>query len=609
MKEKLTWASAASVGYFYATFLGFIYAEGYYERFKIAFLNFASILDLVLISLSNFRELLATALVETLLILSLAAILVVIFLIIWGIELALRGIAYVLKEKTRFVRVGAVSQKLADLIGRLRKSLSKGTRAKASGLMISPVEHARSWIAIAVAAGIFSAYIALRLGQIDADCLIEADTDEEKACRIFGVVGTAKYAMRVVNPFSGTEDSEDEDDKHNATKRARTWKNTYIIPTANVSHLEFVPPCETTSADEQGERSDAKANDCNNSGRTYVRSTVRQNAHGGLPDLPSCMTYVGAMENAQFLVHFGNERCSTKPEPPKCPPDTVDRGCDMHCVTCPPGPPGERGPKGEPGEPGKRGEPGKAGKPGEQGESGPQGEKGEPGPPGPPGEPGRVVVVPNPTERTYVRAGTTFTLLHENAQMQGKKQGEGVCLTESQKVWLTDFRTAVLKCAVEVEDEEREREGPLIEVTGYASIAPPSVLGVPRQGGPDSDQFNCAIANMRAHAVAAFLTGTEGAESVWQCPEEGKKYPPAGLLDDYCPHDKAIPPFKHEAHPRFKVRVDQWQSPEQMKNGRVVYDGDLPRPRLYGVEMLNRSVDIRVARDFCKVRGDGQTAL
>lgn len=564
-KKKLAWGA---IGYAYATVLGFIYAAAYYGRFDIAFLNYATVLDFVLISLSNIRELLMTALLAAHFVVYVITVLSIIYLLILLVEIALRKLANTLQERSRYGWMERASTRLKDASSRIkerRRKFDKEVKRNAVALIASPGERVRTWMTIAIAAGGLAAIVAWRLGLMDADCIIE-----NKQCEINGV-------SDLISAKGGGND----ENKHGARKGALPWCGTYVIPTANVSHLEFVP-----RPSQQGER-------------FYVRSAKRQDAHGGLLDLPSCMTYLGAVENAQFLVHFGDERCSTKGEPASCPTRAVHRRCEVCCASCSPvnrrsGKPCSPGSPCPPGEPGPQGEAGPQGDPGPQGERGPPGERGRDG--------GQVFLLPAAApEKIYMRAGTTFTLLHKDAQLQGEDAGQGVCLTKQQRDWLDEFRGAVLECVDTVEDPEGEARDPIIEVTGYASIAPASVPGVPREGGPESDKFNCAIANMRAHAVAAFLTEKEE-ETVWQCPEGEDGFPPAIRLDEYCPRDDDIPPLVRHGDKQFAVRADQWRNPDQMRGGRPFYDGELPYPRLYGVEMLNRSVDIRVARDFCKVK-------
>lgn len=599
-RKKLVWGS---IGYAYATALGFIYADAYYGTFEIAFLNYVTVLDFLLISLSNIRELAATAIVAMILLLFAITFLGMVYLLVMFVEFSC-------KEDQRL-------RNFAHRMERRRRAFSEGTRKNIEELVTSPSKHQVAWTVIAIAAGLFAVFVAWRLGKVDADCIIN-----DERCGISS--DTTEYAKRVVIAIGNSEDGKNENDKRDADK-GPPWRNTYIVPTGNVSLLEFVPrrgradeqdddasspECDTgrakctevdaggsTTQGNEGERPPAiGASDRMRGGRSYVRSTIRQDAHDRRPELPSCMTYLGAVENAQFLVHFGDERCSTESERPDCPTEADQERCAAHCVVCPPvkGLKGERGPPGDPGPPGEagpRGEPGPRGEAGPRGERGPKGERGRDG--------GPVVLLPGTPEGIDVRAGTTFTLLHKDAQLQGEDAGQGVCLTDQQQDWLAEFREAVLECVDAVEGRGAEREGPAIEVTGYASIAPASVPGVTRQGGPASDRFNCAIANMRAHAVAAFLTQKEGT-TTWRCPEGGAEFTPA-VLDDYCRRDSDIV-LEHGTHKHFKVRAHQWRNSDQMKNGRAAYDGELPDPRLYGVEMLNRSVDIRVARDFCKVR-------
>lgn len=107
-------------------------------------------------------------------------------------------------------------------------------------------------------------------------------------------------------------------------------RRTFVVPTANVASMEFLPNCHcldgTDKADGQiatqtssdGESKDGgtdhsgkqKEQDCNCL-RKYVRATVRQDAGmEGPTNLPACLVYIGATETAQFLVEIMDDKAS-----------------------------------------------------------------------------------------------------------------------------------------------------------------------------------------------------------------------------------------------------------------------------------------------------------
>ena len=210
--------------------------------------------------------------------------------------------------------------------------------------------------------------------------------------------------------------------------------------------------------------------------------------------------------------------------------------------------------------------------------------------------------------------GVTFSLVHlENAQ---PKSGEGICLKESHREFLDVLREAFVEC-IELEKTHgvHRNDGPTFQVHGFASIAPvrPGAL----VDDDASDRLNCEIANLRAHAVAAFLAhgDDEAHASKWRCPAaDGDSQKGDGTQKgDYSQNIKCLcnPPcsnwkgeYKSSASangPSFKVSVNEWTSPEEMKNGKPANDGKLPENRRFFVETLNRSVHILLPDEFCQV--------
>ena len=210
--------------------------------------------------------------------------------------------------------------------------------------------------------------------------------------------------------------------------------------------------------------------------------------------------------------------------------------------------------------------------------------------------------------------GVTFSMVHlDNAQL---KSGEGICLKESHREFLDVLREAFVEC-IELEKMQgvHRNDGPTFQVQGFASIAP--VRSGALVGNDASDRLNCQIANLRAHAVAAFLAHGEDEAHVhkWRCPaaDDDSQKGDGSQKGDYSQNIKCLcnPPcsnwkkeYKSSASangPSFKVSVNEWTSPEEMKNGKPANDGELPGNRRFFVETLNRSVHILLPDEFCQV--------
>ena len=214
----------------------------------------------------------------------------------------------------------------------------------------------------------------------------------------------------------------------------------------------------------------------------------------------------------------------------------------------------------------------------------------------------------------YLRADTVFSLIHlKDAQLRNGESGEdggggGICLDESQRLWLDQFRKAVAKCVTLARADGQDSEVPLLEVTAFASIAPV------RSEDVSSAKLNCEIANRRADAVGAYLAHggidapNDEHKRKWECPsvkcdfEKAQKHcAPSGENGDY----SYVQAGSQE--PIFKVRVHQWQDPSTMQGGKPADDGTVPDRRRYDVELFNRSVHISAPRGFCRPRKSEQS--
>lgn len=201
-----------------------------------------------------------------------------------------------------------------------------------------------------------------------------------------------------------------------------------------------------------------------------------------------------------------------------------------------------------------------------------------------------------PVLEAHLRNGTVFSLIHlKDAQ---PKEGDGICLTESQQAWLREFRTAIAAC---VGAESAERSGAPVrrfDVTAFASVAPVSSSGVA------SAKLNCEIANRRADAVGAFLVDETKYESKWDCDSVAADFAAAR---SHCASSSGDRSYQDHTGvyrgAKFNVRVHKWRSHSEMDAGKPADDGALPDDRRYAAEMWNRSVHITVPRGFCRPNG------
>lgn len=202
--------------------------------------------------------------------------------------------------------------------------------------------------------------------------------------------------------------------------------------------------------------------------------------------------------------------------------------------------------------------------------------------------------------KEHLRNDTIFSLIHlKDAQ---PTSGVGICLDESQRMWLREFRSAVVECAQS--EHSQGPDAPLLEVKAFASAAPVKSEGV------STTALNCEIANRRAEAVGAFLAyaGVDEQEDAhrksWECAGVGEDFQAAKN------HCAANPDDDREFHylgsrdagenPIFTVRIHRWENPANLQDGKPADDGVFPGNRRYGAELFNRSVHITVPRGFCR---------
>lgn len=222
--------------------------------------------------------------------------------------------------------------------------------------------------------------------------------------------------------------------------------------------------------------------------------------------------------------------------------------------------------------------------------------------------------------KIYLREGSVFSLLHsKNAKMSPPNSGQGVCLEGAALDWLIQFKAAVKQCMMESEqDPECEEAGkpcPVLEVAGYASIAPERAGKLAKelcQAAPAGKTFNCKVANLRALAVGEFLAAEHDEDSYkWLCPDDDQE---AYWRATVCPAEdcpggngpdpsyvyRTIRTNDGQTEKSIDIRVRQWASEEGMQSGKPAADGEMPDQRRYRVEVLNRAVHINVLKDFCE---------
>ena len=309
--------------YLVATLVGFFYADSYYGRFGIEFLSFASVTDFVLIALTEKNSIVevliqSSAHTSILLYLIVAFVLIVIYLPI-----------------RRFRMWDNLSQTKEAY-----KSLNSG----------SEVLHKAVIYAILLMLVLWMIFLAVRLGQLKADCII-ADTEDK--CGLVFESGSKNFGDTmsfIISTIRGGQEK----------RYPKNTFDTFVIPTANLAALNFVPskvrknqPIQNNSQKSQtGQLASPSAdgiqsteslasiiNDeekmINGSGieqdcsekhmhhRKYVRVAIQKD---GMANLPNCLVHIGATADAQFLVAFGDEDSKC---PDGEPDDTVDRDCKL----------------------------------------------------------------------------------------------------------------------------------------------------------------------------------------------------------------------------------------------------------------------------------------
>ena len=192
----------------------------------------------------------------------------------------------------------------------------------------------------------------------------------------------------------------------------------------------------------------------------------------------------------------------------------------------------------------------------------------------------------NEIKKYLFEEGTVFSLTYlENAN----KAGDGICLNESQQGWLKEFRTAITECMKQTRARDSSQEDPVLRVMGFSSSAPAS---------PDHEEdkmANCDFANRRAKEVAAFLADKD--KKKWSCKDtkiERTQYSCASESEN----DWVTVPTNNF---RFRLEVRQWNNHADMVNGRPANDGSPEDGLTSPAELLNRSVHIKIPKDFCQV--------
>lgn len=250
------------------------------------------------------------------------------------------------------------------------------------------------------------------------------------------------------------------------------------------------------------------------------------------------------------------------------------------------GPAGPRGPAGE------RGPAGKQGAAGEQGTAGPPGAPAETVAPGQPEAPEQPET--SHEIKLFLKPGAVFHLAYaENAR---PRDSEGICLGKPQQKWLDEFRKAIGNC-IEAKTPATDDSKPVFKVTGYASIAPMHVGG----DTSVSPRLNCKVANWRAAAVGAYLANPDKhapTATRWDCEKVKNAFNQnAPTNENECGERYDGPKNQEDSH--FFVEVHQWCKPSDMIENKPANDGEMPSPRRYDVEIMNRVVRIEVPEHFC----------
>lgn len=213
-----------------------------------------------------------------------------------------------------------------------------------------------------------------------------------------------------------------------------------------------------------------------------------------------------------------------------------------------------------------------------------------------------VVVKADEPEAPYLfQKGTAFSLPF--VEDGSPKTGAGICLTDYHRTWLAEFRDAVLKCS--------EKSEVLLEVVGFASIAPVKGEGLDEGGGSpstdESDVLNCEIGNRRAEEVVDFLIGDGGRDFPCgtgenRCRNDDLRYDRTGQ----CQRSKTKYEFEVGPSSNLKVSYKPWAGYGQLALNKPADDGHPERGRRrYAVEFLNRAVHLKLGNDACKTEAAG----
>ena len=210
-----------------------------------------------------------------------------------------------------------------------------------------------------------------------------------------------------------------------------------------------------------------------------------------------------------------------------------------------------------------------------------------------------VVVTPEDRITSYLlQNGTIFSLPF--LSNGSPRTGEGICLTEDQKTWLSEFKKAINECAKFSDPPLRLQ----VTVRAYASTAPVKMEGVSsHDNAPSSDDLNCEIGNRRAEEVVNFLIHDDQKDPAsFACESVG------GSGDtDYrglgeCQRLKKRFEFGPNEDLGFKLVYVPWRTHEDMVENKPADDGDAETgPRRSAVEFLNRSVHLVLENDACKM--------
>ena len=205
-----------------------------------------------------------------------------------------------------------------------------------------------------------------------------------------------------------------------------------------------------------------------------------------------------------------------------------------------------------------------------------------------------VVMAPNDPVSSYLfQKGTVFSLPF--VEDGSPRTGAGICLTDYHKAWLAEFKDAVVKCS--------EKSKVLLEVVGFASIAPDKGEGLGGGGGfPSSVPLNCEIGNRRAEEVVDFLIADGGGDLACGTGADRRRNGDDRYgRKNQCQRSKSKFEFEIGPKPSVKTSYKPWACHNQLALKKPADDGCLERGRRrYAVEFLNRSVHLKLGNDACK---------